>query len=212
MSIKRRSLRVWLVAALVAATIGGGIWLWKEVLEDRLIPKRFGVVEAGLIYRSGQLSQYLVRRTLADHDIRVIVDLTGVEPDSPDEQAEIAAADKLGIERHVFPLGGDGRGDITAYVEAIKLIHRAVQEKQPVLVHCAAGSQRTGAAIAFYRVLIQGESPREAEREMADYGWSARKNHALLEYMDTHMAELAEKLVAEHVIDRVPDPLPVMSR
>jgi hypothetical protein len=45
------------------------VMIWEELLEDRLIPKRWGVVEEGSIYRSGQLHAALVKSTLADHGI-----------------------------------------------------------------------------------------------------------------------------------------------
>ena len=52
---KPASRTLWIIG-LAVAIIGGSIWVWEDVLEDRLIPKRWGVVEAGAIYRSGQLS------------------------------------------------------------------------------------------------------------------------------------------------------------
>ncbi len=55
---KRSSRKPWIIGLMIAI-IGGSIWLWEDVLEDRLIPKRWGVVEAGVIYRSGQLSPAL---------------------------------------------------------------------------------------------------------------------------------------------------------
>ena len=55
--------RLLLTIGVIVAVIGGGIWVWEEVLEDRLIPKRFGVVVPGSIYRSGQLSPTLILTT-----------------------------------------------------------------------------------------------------------------------------------------------------
>jgi hypothetical protein len=42
-------------------------------------------------------------------------------------------------------------------------------DAQPVLVHCAAGSQRTGCAIALYRSLIEGWDDNRALGEATDY-------------------------------------------
>ena len=53
--------------AIIVAVIGSSIWVWEEVVEDRISPKRSGVVVPGEVYRSGQLSPALVRKTL-DHD------------------------------------------------------------------------------------------------------------------------------------------------
>ena len=91
--LRRKSF--WISLILLGGIIAGGIWLWEEVLEDRLIPKRFGIVEPGKIYRSGQISCHLIEKVLKDNGIRVVVDLTELNPDSPHERAEIEAAKKL---------------------------------------------------------------------------------------------------------------------
>ena len=95
---------------LIAALIGGAIWIWEEVLEDRLIAKRFGVVVPGSIYRSGQLSQWMVHKTLAEHDIDLVVHLGVHDPENKAHAAEAEAVEALGIERRLFPLRGDGEG------------------------------------------------------------------------------------------------------
>ena len=146
----KKSRLVWLAVLLV----GGGIWLWEDVIEDRVIPKRFGVVKEGRIYRSGQLSASLIKRTLVKYKIGVIVSLSG-DSDDVDKNAERQAAAELGIERLVFPLGGNGTGDINNYAEAIAAICEAQEKGNPVLVLCAAGAQRPGGVVATYRLLVE---------------------------------------------------------
>lgn len=46
----------------IIAITGAGIWLWDKVIQDRIIPKRWGVVEEGKIYRSGQFSTSFVKK------------------------------------------------------------------------------------------------------------------------------------------------------
>ena len=70
--ISQRTVKVIAYSLLVLCL---SAYTWKEHLEDRIIPKRWGVVEAGSIYRSGQLHPALIERVLVDHDIGVIVDL-----------------------------------------------------------------------------------------------------------------------------------------
>ncbi len=43
--------------------------------------------------------------------------------------------------------------------------------RQPVLVHCQHGSDRTGMMVAFYRVIVQGWSKERAAREMTEGGY-----------------------------------------
>jgi len=198
--------------ALLLAPIGlaaVAIVLWQTVLKDRLIAKRWGVVEPGKIYRSGQLSRFLIEPMLRDHRIQIVVDLTGDDPGNRDQPAERAAIEKLGIDLRRCPLWGDGTGDIRQYAAAITAIVEARRANKPVLVHCYAGSQRTGGVIAMYRVLIEGVSPADAVAELREYKWDPNRDQILLDYLNQHLAELAALLVENGVIERIPDPLPV---
>lgn len=208
---KRRSTgRLLLTIGLIAAVIGGGIWVWDGVLKDRLIAKRFGVVVPGSVYRSGQLSPYMIRKTLEENGIDLVVHLGEQDPNNKAHVAEQEAVEELGIERRLFPLSGDGTGDIESYAKAIAAIVEARDSGKQVLVHCAAGTYRTGGVIAAYRMLLEGASPAEAEAEMEQYNWNPR-NPILPEYLNSHMAELTQKLVEMGVLDSVPDPLPVLA-
>ena len=72
---------------VLAVLAGGGVWLWEDVLEDRLVPKRWGVVEEGRVFRSGQLHPALVRRTLERHGIDLVIS----PADSPGATHPVAA-------------------------------------------------------------------------------------------------------------------------
>ncbi len=197
--------------ALIALLIGGAVWLWKDVIEDRVIPKRWGVVEPGRIYRSGQLSAALVKRTLAEHRIKVIVALLAEEPDNADHRAEVQAACELGIELKRFPLRGDGTGDLGRYADALAAIVEADRAHKPVLVHCAAGAQRTGGAIAFYRLLVQKRSPESVLKELKRYDHDPDDNPALLEYINENIDRLATMLEVRGVIEQAPESLTVLA-
>jgi len=209
---KSVSLRRRLAPLLVVLLIGGGIWVWEDVIKYRVIPKRFGVVKDGLVYRSGRLSAALVKRTLAKYGIRKVVDLTHNEPDNRDQQAEKKAAAELGIEIMRFTLRGDGTGDIKNYARAIAAIVEAERANEPILVHCAAGAQRTGGVIAAYRLLVQKESPSFVLDELARYGWDPEDDTIVLTYLNSHMGELAGMLKQMSIIDNIPSPLPVLRR
>ncbi len=184
--------------------------VWHNGLCDLLIPRNFGEVEPGL-YRSGQISSRLIERTLKDHGIAEIVVLSNDDGNGgQDSQAEAAAAQRLGIERQVFPLSGDGTGRIDIYAAAVAAIDKARKENKPVLVHCVAGAQRTGGVIAAYRLLVEHLPADQAVAEMRRFGHDPTANPHLLEYLNDHMAQLAQNLVDLGVLQRVPDPLPVV--
>ncbi|MBN1437135.1 MAG: dual specificity protein phosphatase family protein [Sedimentisphaerales bacterium] len=199
------------IIAILLLAIGGGLWLWEDVLKDRFIPKRWGTVVEGQLYRSGRLHPALVKDVLTEHNIQVIIDLTGDQPGHAEQEAEKQAAQELGIERVSFPLGGNGTGDINNYAGAIQTIVEAQQANKPVWIHCAAGSQRTGGVIACYRMLIENAAPSTAYAEMVQYDWDPVDDVELLTFINENMAELAALLYATQTIDQIPDPLPQLA-
>ncbi|MBI2438149.1 MAG: dual specificity protein phosphatase family protein [Lentisphaerae bacterium] len=209
----RRSceLRCLVKALFVILAVVAGAWtLWELTLADRLMTKRWGVVEPELIYRSGQIPSARLQATLARHHIGVLIDLTGNQPGKELQlkDKERAAAARLGIEYHNFPLRGDGTGDIAHYAQAIAILHSCRRAGRPALIHCAAGAQRTGGVVAAYRVLVERRSPAEARAELERYGWKPGKDQMLLNYLNRNMLRLAELLQTLQVIETVPNPLP----
>jgi len=198
-----------LAAVAIACLIGGGVWFWKNVAQDRLIPRRWAAVEEHSIYRSGQLSSALVKRTLRSHGIKVIVALNSETPTDKNQQAERKAADELGIELLRFPLKGDGTGEVHLYAAAIAAIAQARRQGKPVLVHCSAGVMRAGGVIACYQLLVEGKSPSEALKELKQHGWKPH-DRTLLSYINQNLAEMAAMLHDKGIIDQIPDPLPVL--
>lgn len=195
-----------MLAAVILLT--GGLLLWEQVLKNHFVPRRFGVVEQGRIYRSGQISSSLIKKTLVRYKIRTIVSLTADYGNNADKTAEKEAAAELGIEMMVFPLGGSGTGDINNYAKAIAAICRSKKEQKPVLVHCSAGVQRTGGVIAAYQLLVEKKDAASVVDEMRRYGWNPKDNTALLPYLNSNMKELATLLRQMGVINSVPSPLP----
>src|SRR5262249_46316236 len=144
---------------------------WEKVVRDRIIPKKWGVVVPGKVYRSGQISKELIESVLTKNGIRAIINLQSADPDDANQEAERSVATAHGIAQYRFPLGGDGTGQIGNYADAIANLTRLEAEGTPVLVHCAAGAQRTGGVVAAYRVLVRQESPQLAYAEMRSYAW-----------------------------------------
>lgn len=186
----------------------GGFEVYNAHLKDRLRLKRWGVVEPGLVYRSGQVSSYRIEGALERFGIESIVNLMGPEPDDPDQSAEEAAAVAGNVVLRRFPLLGNGTGDLRMYADAVAQLHADVQAGRPVLVHCAAGTQRTGGAIALYRTLVQGVPGDVAYREMQQFEWDPLDDGVMLIYLNGHMPAIAEMLVSRGVIDALPAELP----
>lgn len=56
--------------------------------------------------------------------------------------------------------------------EAVRFLRIATDPaRQPVLVHCQHGADRTGTMCAIYRIVVQGWTKEEAVREMTEGGY-----------------------------------------
>jgi len=178
------------------------------MLEDRLFAKRWGVVVPGRLYRSGQVSRFLIDDVLREHRVATVIDLNGFNRFNADQQVELAVAEYLEIDHHRFALAGDGQGDVEKYADAVALIARRAREGRPVLVHCGAGSHRTGGVIAVYRLLVLGDQPQRVTRELEAYGASRSRNRDLYAFLNANLGRMAELLVERGVLEHVPDELP----
>lgn len=195
--------------ALALALVCGGI-VGLEAARDQFWPRRFVVVEPGLLYRSGQIAPRLIEGVLREHGIRKVVWMLHYDAEKRSHRSEKAAIEALGIEQTNFHLRGDGTGKVTHYADALAEVHEAHQRGEAVLVQCASGSRRSGGVVALYLLLVEGRSPEDAYRELDRFGRTPVADSPLLEYLNLHMGEIAALLVERQVIERVPTPLPVL--
>ncbi len=161
-----------------------------------VFPRRFAVVEPGRLYRSGYCEPGPLTRVIREHRIKTILTLLGSEPDSPEQQKEEAVARREGVELLRIPMPGDGRGEFAALDAAADAM--ADPARQPMLVHCYAGVNRTGAAFVAYRLKYQGWTFEQAIAEAEKYGYSPRSTPQLRE----HLRAYAEYLSAQRRMSR----------
>ncbi len=193
----------------VAAVIAFCIY-WDTSLRHDFFPRNWGMIENGVLFRSGQLSPALIERTLAEHHIKTILFMSGDKVWQPDIAAELSATKKLGIERLNLPLGGDGTGPVHYYATAVSIMAKNAKAGVPTLVHCHTGSQRTGGAVVYYRIFVDGWTGQQAYDELIAYGHNPHSNPELVPYLNTNMAWMAQRLVDLGVIGKAPSPLPVV--
>ena len=192
-------------AALIAAT---GVAAWSFGIRDKFVPKRFGVVVPDKIYRSGQISGRLIGPVIDRYHIGTIVDLNGFDKNDPDQQAEAAISEAKLVRHYRFPLKGNGTGQIERYADAVAAIVHSEQEGIPVLVHCYAGTQRTGGCLSFYRLLVRRDPPASVYQDLGRYGWDAATDQVLVDYVNSNMRTMADLLVQRQVLDRIPEEIP----
>lgn len=207
-STKWRRSGLWCGLFLVVAAACAGLWF--TMLRERLIVKRWGTVTPGIVFRSGQVSRFLIEPTLRQHHIRHIICMTSPDSLDADQQAELAAAKSLGIEHVFYPLNGRGVGKVANFTGAITQLAKNAQRREPVLVHCHAGTQRTGGVVAAYRLLIERQSPEFVMAELRRYGWNPARDQILIDFVNAHLKTAAKELVAAGCLQEIPRHLPVL--
>jgi protein tyrosine/serine phosphatase len=167
--VKKRQIRILAIGLAVAAGGGGGLIWWQSTL----MPKRFGTVAEGKLYRSGEVTPAHLERLKNEYGIRRVVSL--LNPSAPESVAEREAAERLGLEWHNIPLPGNG--DSTRIDRQRILALLTEPNAPPTLVHCSAGANRTGLAVGLYRIHAEGWSYDAALDELRRYDFEDLPKH-----------------------------------
>ncbi|MEM9166714.1 MAG: tyrosine-protein phosphatase [Planctomycetota bacterium] len=144
----------WRIALIVLA-LAAVAWYARYHVRDHVWARNFAVVEAGEVYRSGRLTPAATRRVVENRGIRTIIDLGAYNPGTDEERRAQRTAEALGVTRYRLDLAGDATGNPNEYAHALRLVNNPTN--RPVLIHCAAGSERTGCMVALYRAQESGE-------------------------------------------------------
>lgn len=131
---------------------------WAKPINDNNL-KNFHQV-APLIYRSAQ-PYHQGFKALEQYSIKSVLDLRLFHKDMP------LVPNTLKI--YQVPLFAS----VLNHTNMIKATNILANTKQPILVHCLHGSDRTGAVIALYRMVCQDWSKQSAIQEMTqgDFGY-----------------------------------------
>ncbi|HZW30425.1 MAG TPA: protein tyrosine phosphatase, partial [Isosphaeraceae bacterium] len=117
-------------------------------------------------------------------------------------RAERDLTGRLGVDFVNLPMPGDGLGEEWQFREILKVLDDP--ERRPALVHCARGTCRTGAAVAFYRFQRDGWTPEdvasELRRQTYHYGLVPGYIYAMVR------TKPSSQLQAETVVDRNREP------
>lgn len=167
-SRRRVSYGALLTGAIVAALLLAFFWQ-----QANAMPKRFAPVVEGRLYRSGEVSPAQLERLAAQHGIRRIVCL--LNPEAPETQAEREAAERLGLEWRNIGLPGNGASTPEERRQILELL--TAPDAPPTLVHCAAGTNRTGLAVGLYRLHVQGWTLDEVLDEMRRFEFEDEPHH-----------------------------------
>ncbi len=165
----------WFLLILVALTLLPGCGLGEaDDYAPVTITDNLRVIEPGRAYRSAQLDEQTLRLVVKQHDIRTIINLRGENADRWWYQRERAVADELGVE-HV-----DVRMSAFHFPprETLLLLYDTFKSAEhPILIHCKAGADRTGAAAGIWRMVVNGDSRERAMCELSPLNGHFRAAH-----------------------------------
>ncbi len=154
--------------------MGGAVGVWRqlETHAPQIFWDHWDVVKPGILYRSGQLTEVELQAAVKRFGIRTIVNFQ-LPPHGVTKEKHLARS--LGVDFHNLPMPGDGFGLESQFREVLRLVDDPA--RQPVLVHCARGTCRTGAAVALYRFEHDGwtieDVQAEMDRQVYRQGWLA---------------------------------------
>lgn len=168
---------------LVAAVAGAVVLLSVSVSRwwTDSTPKRFAEVEPGQIYRSGELSEAELRNIIAQYKIKTVLSLLQPLAGAESDCVETRVGEELHVRKLQVGMPGNGRGSFADLDEAADIM--ADPANRPILVHCAAGVNRTGAVLAAYRMKHCGWAPDKAIAEGDRWGWSIESKPSLAAHM-----------------------------
>jgi protein tyrosine phosphatase (PTP) superfamily phosphohydrolase (DUF442 family) len=106
-------------------------------------------VEKGVVYRSGQMPPDELARFVKSAGIRSVINLRGQNLGKDWYDAEMRCAHTLGVSVYDYPLNSREEVSVLKMKEISTMLHDA---PKPVLIHCGAGSDRTGLVSALYCV------------------------------------------------------------
>ncbi|MHB9100507.1 MAG: dual specificity protein phosphatase family protein [Sulfuricella sp.] len=123
----------------------------------------FHIVEQGQVYRSGQLSGAALDQAVASYGIRSVLNLRGASPGESWYDDEVAVSRARGVAHYDYGINAERLVSVAQAEEILLAIRNA---PKPILIHCKAGSDRTGLVSALY-LFSRGEVAKKAERELS---------------------------------------------
>ncbi len=156
------------------------------------VQPNFHMVTPG-IWRSAKLNPESLER-MKSYKLKTIVNL---RLDNENEPWEDTLAKKLGIQCFHFPIS-------PAKVVPAKTVDAVLSilsdpARQPVLVHCAAGRDRSGMIIAAYRIAHKEWSFSDIYQEMMMYGYANIQLPAMLKTLELWSTAQGRPEIAQEI-------------
>jgi protein tyrosine phosphatase (PTP) superfamily phosphohydrolase (DUF442 family) len=129
-----------------------GLFAWLASLN-------FHAVDDHQFFRSAQLSGWELNALIHLYGIKTVINLRGEQPSAKWFQDEQRTTAQAGTQLVSIDMNSREIPDRDA---ELKLIQTLKSAPRPILVHCLAGSDRTGEAAAVYEMVVKQKPKEEA--------------------------------------------------
>lgn len=157
----------------------------------------FHEVEKGVLYRSSCLGEAGLEKAIAAHGVRSVLNLCGAQPGTPWYEGETKVARRHSVVFRDLPISANQVPEAAQLQAILDFLRDA---PKPLLIHCRAGSDRTGLVCAMF-VAARGGSYREADAQLGLYyghfPYFGSKSIA----MDITLDRIYERLSVRQVVD-----------
>lgn len=153
-------------AETTVAAPGRQAWLNSLFIDHALLRlgwRNWGVVEPGRLYRSNHPLPWQLRAAVRHFGLRSVINLRGERVDCGSDRLGRAAAASLGLVQIDAPFESRGAPHKD---RILRLAEIFATLREPALLHCKSGADRTGLAAGLW-MLLQGRPPAEALAQLS---------------------------------------------
>lgn len=122
----------------------------------------FHTVIEGELYRSAQPTPEQIKKYSEKYGIKTIINMRGRRPGKVWYEEEVKASTALGIQHYDWAFSSTLETPLSHMDHLLWIMKRA---EKPILIHCMAGSDRTGMGVAIYMYGIKTWSPENSKAE-----------------------------------------------
>ena len=123
----------------------------------------FHEVEKGVVYRSSWLGSEKLEQAVDRLGVKSVLNLCGEQPGVAWYEGEVEVSRRRGVKFVSLALSANTALDARQVAKLAEIVRDA---PKPLLIHCRAGSDRTGLASAIY-VALRGGSLRDAQDQLS---------------------------------------------
>jgi protein tyrosine phosphatase (PTP) superfamily phosphohydrolase (DUF442 family) len=149
----------WVLLAAILCPVILGVYAFYVYKKNN-----FHVLSSGKAYRSAQLTKASLAEKIRELGIKTILNLRESDTKADWYRDEKATAASHGVQHFDFPLSEYDSVDADTLEKIAEVLRDA---PKPVLIHCAAGADRTGLVSALYRLKVEGADPETSFKELS---------------------------------------------